>query len=71
MTGSKHNLEGNSSDSGKPDPGPYWRRMHRDWRFWLGAVFMFGALTIYILSENLARVPTGQPRQPLPAASEK
>ena len=37
MTGSKHNLEGNSSDRGEPDPGPYWRRMHRDWRFWVGA----------------------------------
>jgi hypothetical protein len=41
MTGSKHNLEGNSSDRGEPDPGPYWRRMHRDWRFWVGALFMF------------------------------
>ena len=38
MTGSKHNREGNSSDKGEPDPGPYWRRMHRDWRFWFGAL---------------------------------
>jgi hypothetical protein len=59
MTGSKHNLEGNSSDKGEPDPGPYWRRMHRDWRFWVGALFMAGALAIYILSENLSRVPHG------------
>jgi hypothetical protein len=27
MTGSKHNLEGNSSDRGEPDPGPYWRSL--------------------------------------------
>ena len=40
MTGSKHNLEGNSGDRGESDPGPYWRRMHRDWRFWLGVLFM-------------------------------
>jgi fructose-bisphosphate aldolase class I len=33
MTGNKHNHEGNSGDSGEPGPGPYWRRMHRDWRF--------------------------------------
>jgi hypothetical protein len=46
MTGSKHNLEGNSSDAGEPDPGPYWRRMHRDWRFWVGAIFMAAALAI-------------------------
>jgi hypothetical protein len=32
---------------------------------------MLGALTIYVLSENLARVPSGQPRQQEPAASER
>jgi hypothetical protein len=62
MTGSKHNQEGNSSDRGEPDPGPYWRRMHRDWRFWAGAIFMFAALAIYVLSGDLAWVPRGQPR---------
>ncbi len=36
MTGSKHNLEGNSGDRGESNPGPYWKRMHRDWRFWVG-----------------------------------
>ena len=40
MTGSKYNLEGNSRDRGEPDPGPYWRRMHRDRRFRIGTVFM-------------------------------
>lgn len=37
MTGSKHNHEGNSGDKAEPGPGPYWKRMHRDWRFWFGA----------------------------------
>jgi hypothetical protein len=60
MTGSKHNPEGNSGNNGEPDPGPYWRRMHRDWRFWVGAIFMFAAVSIYILSENLAWVPNTQ-----------
>jgi hypothetical protein len=64
MTGNKHNFEGNSSDSGEPDPGPYWRRMHRDWRFWIGAIFMFAALAIYVLSGNLAWVPRGHPLPP-------
>jgi hypothetical protein len=57
MTGSKHNREGNSSDIGEPDPGPYWRRMHHDWRFWIGAVFMTAAIAIYVLSGDLAWVP--------------
>jgi hypothetical protein len=68
MTGSKHNFEGNSSDSGEPNSGPYWRRMHRDWRFWLGAALMCAALSIYVLSGNLARVPSRQPQQPVPVA---
>jgi hypothetical protein len=57
MTGNKHNPEGNSSDIGEPDPGPYWRRMHRDWRFWIGAFFLAVAIAIYVLSGDLAWVP--------------
>lgn len=60
LTGNRHNPKGNTNDSGEPDPGPYWRRMHRDWRFWLGAVFMALALTVYILSGNLAWIPRGR-----------
>jgi hypothetical protein len=60
MTGSKHNREGNSGEDREPDPGPYWRRMHLDWRFWVGAVFMIAAIAIYVLSENLAWVPHGR-----------
>jgi hypothetical protein len=57
MTGSKYNQEGNSGDSGEPSPGPYWKRMHRDWRFWIGAVFMAAALAIYVISGDLSWVP--------------
>jgi hypothetical protein len=60
MTGNKHNPEGNSSEYGEPDPGPYWRRMHHDWRFWVGAIFMAAALGIYVLSGDLAWVPWGR-----------
>jgi len=60
MTGSKYNHEGNSNESGEFDPGPYWRRMHRDWRFWVGALFMSAALGIYILTGDLSWVPRGR-----------
>jgi hypothetical protein len=50
-----------------PDPGsvhhdahqdqPYWKRAHHDWRVWVGLVFMFAAITIYVLSDNLAFLP--------------
>jgi hypothetical protein len=65
----------NESDFGHPgnegpDPGsvrrparlgqrPYWQRAHRDWRIWVALVFMPAAMTIYILSEDLAFLPHG------------
>jgi hypothetical protein len=62
MTGSKNNFEGNSGGRGEPDPGPYWRRMHRDWRFWVCALLMFAAISVYVLSGNLAWIPSGRPQ---------
>jgi hypothetical protein len=51
-----------------PDPGsvhhdvyndqrPYWKRAHHDWRVWVGLFFMFAAITIYVLSDDLAFLP--------------
>jgi hypothetical protein len=45
--------------------------MHRDWRFWVGALFMAAALAIYVLSEDLAWIPRSQPRPPAPAAAAR
>jgi hypothetical protein len=67
VTGSKHNHEGNSRDKREPDPSPYWRRMHRDWRFWVGAPSMATALVIYVLSGDLAWVPNGHRQSAAPA----
>lgn len=36
---------------------PYWTRMHHDWRFWVALILMLAAITVYILSENLAWLP--------------
>jgi len=38
---------------------PYWKRAHHDWRFWVGLGFMFAAITIFVLSDNLAFLPHG------------
>jgi hypothetical protein len=51
-----------------PDPGsvrhhahqdqrPYWKRAHLDWRIWVALSFMLAAITIYILSDDLALLP--------------
>ena len=58
MTGNKHNTEGHSGDHGEQDPGPYWHRMHRDWRFWVCAFLMAVALAVFVMSGNLAFIPS-------------
>lgn len=35
------------------------KRAHRDWRVWVGLFFMLAAITIYVLSEDLAFLPHG------------
>ena len=39
---------------------PYWTRAHRDWRFWVAAILMLMAMSVYVLSEDLAWRPRGQ-----------
>ena len=36
---------------------PYWKRAHHDWRFWIGLFLMLAAITIYVMSDNLAFLP--------------
>jgi hypothetical protein len=45
---------------------PYWKRMHRSWPFWMGMVLVTAAITMYVMSDNLALVPRSHPRQALP-----
>jgi hypothetical protein len=54
-----HGNEGPERDRILHDHGPYWKRAHRDWRFWVGLVLMLAAITIYVLSEDLAFLPHG------------
>jgi hypothetical protein len=42
----------------------YWKRAHHDWRFWIGMFLMLAAITIYVMSDDLALLPRGQPQQP-------
>jgi hypothetical protein len=41
-------------DSVHHEPDPYWKRAHHDWRVWVGLFFMFAAITIYVMSNNLS-----------------
>jgi len=39
---------------------PYWKRAHRDWRVWVVLFFLFAALFVYVMSDDLALVPRSQ-----------
>jgi hypothetical protein len=44
---------------------PYWKHAHHDWRLWVAVVLMLVAVAIYVMSDDLAWQPRGQPRQAL------
>ncbi len=56
-----HGNEGSESgslhDHVDHDQRPYWKRAHRDWRVWVALFFMLAAITIYVLSDDLAFLP--------------
>jgi hypothetical protein len=51
-----------NSASVHPAHDAYWKRAHRDWRVWVGVVVMLAALTIYIMTDDLAWRPRLQPQ---------
>ena len=68
MSESNYGQHGNEGPEGKSEPQsvplsnvPYWQRAHHDWRFWLAFVLMLAAITIYVLSYDLAFLPRGRP----------
>jgi hypothetical protein len=67
-----HHMHGGSEGEGV-DHGhrPYWKRAHRDWRFWGVVLLMLAAMVIYVMSENLAWRPRSQPQQSLSGAGGK
>jgi hypothetical protein len=50
---------------------PYWKHAHHDWRLILAVLVMLGAVTMYVMSDDLAWRPRSQPQQPLSGAVAK
>jgi hypothetical protein len=44
---------------------PYWRRVHRDWKFWVALSLMLAAMVFYVMSDDLAIRPHRQVQQPM------
>ena len=45
--------EGPGHGSDRRASQPYWKRAHRDWRFWLGFAMMFAAIAMFAMNSNL------------------
>ena len=60
----RHRHGGPHPDSVPADQRPYWKRAHRDWRVLVGLFFCLATIIIYVLSQDLAWMPGGRPRQP-------
>jgi hypothetical protein len=65
MSESKNHHHPDEGPHAKADPDrvPYWKRAHRDWRFWVAVCFLFAAIAIYVLSVDLSLVPRVQRAQ--------
>lgn len=46
---------------------PYWKRAHRDWRFWVALLLMLGAMVAYLITDDEAFRSAGPPQRPVPA----
>ena len=64
MSESNYGSDGNEGERRQRvshhDP-PKWKRLHHSWLFWVGMVFVSAAIAIYVLSDNLALLPSGRP----------
>jgi len=48
------NAHGHHGDASKPARQRDWRRIHHSPLFWVGLVLCLGAITIYVLTEDLS-----------------
>ena len=51
--------------------GSYWKRAHHDWRFWVGVVCMFVAMSLYVMRDQSVFVRSSQPQRQPPGAAGK
>jgi hypothetical protein len=40
-----------------PHAVPYWKRAHKDWKFWVAVLLMLLAMAVYIRTDELAIRP--------------
>jgi hypothetical protein len=65
-----HKRHGSDRDNVHDMQGPYWKRMHHDWRFWVALLLMIAAMVIYVVSEDFAWLPRNRLQQPRQTPAE-
>ena len=63
MKQTHHSQEVPDSGIVQQSNGPYWKRMHHDWRFWVALLLMIAAMMIYVMSEDFAWLPRGRSQE--------
>ena len=71
MTHDKHHHSASEGrTSGGEIIGPYWKRAHQDWKFWIAIALMLTAMGVYIVTLDLSVQPNADNQQqqqaPLP-----
>jgi len=51
---------GGPHQNGSEPKGPYWKRMHRSGFFWVSVFFLFLAMIIFVMTDNLLFRPRAQ-----------
>ncbi len=65
MSESNHNHHRLEDASREHVHHPSWKRMHRDWRVWVGVFLMLAAMTLFVMRRTLARRLPVQPQTQL------
>lgn len=64
MNNPKFQQHGGDHAAEHPPHGPYWKRMHHSPFFWVAAVCIMVAMTIYVLTNNLSVTHGGNTQPP-------
>ncbi len=67
MDNPKFQQHGGAHIAEHPPHGPAWKRMHHSPFFWVASFFIMLAMTIYVLTNDLAFWPGSKAHRPVPA----
>jgi len=63
-----HRFENPNGAELHPSQGPYWKRVHRDWRIWFCVILMLAAMAVYLMTGDLRWPFHGHPQPMAPMA---